>query len=263
MRTDPVAAAAVPARRRRGRPLVVATAATALVAGLLAVPLAAGAAVADIAGFGAATATSSEGSNYGPDKAIDGDPATRWSSAFSDPQTWTLDLGAKATIRSVVLTWEASHATAYSVETSVDGTAWTRAYSTAAGDGGADEIDAGGVTARYVRMVGTTRVSPYGYSLYEVAANGEFTEQAVATVLPAMTMRERGTAQVKVRLNKPSAGPVTVGYATRDGTAKAGEDYPAASGTLTFPAGVTEQTIAVKGVNDTADEPIETFDVVL
>src|SRR3954462_12631502 len=58
MRTDPVAAAAVPARRRRGRPLVVATAATALVAGLLAGPLAAGAVVADIAGFGAATATS-------------------------------------------------------------------------------------------------------------------------------------------------------------------------------------------------------------
>jgi hypothetical protein len=40
-------------------------------------------------------------------------------------------------------------------------------------------------------------------------------------------------------------GPVTVDYATTDGTAHAGEDYDARSGTLTFGVGVTSQTIVV------------------
>ena len=40
--------------------------------------------------------------------------------------------------------------------------------------------------------------------------------------------------------------PVTVQYATSDGTAVAGKDYIAASGTLTFPMNVTAQTVTVK-----------------
>ncbi len=40
-------------------------------------------------------------------------------------------------------------------------------------------------------------------------------------------------------------GPVTVDYATADGTAHAAEDYDARSGTLTFGVGVTTQTIVV------------------
>ncbi|GAA0812960.1 glycoside hydrolase family 3 N-terminal domain-containing protein [Spirilliplanes yamanashiensis] len=263
MRIDPAVPAPPPTRRRGRRPLVTGAAALAVLTGMLVVPGSANAAVANIASFGSATATSSEGNSLGPDKAIDGDATTRWSSLFADPQTWTLDLGARAAVQNVVLTWEASHATAYSVETSVDGETWQERYTTTTGDGGADEIATGGDTLRYVRMTGTARVNEYGYSLYEVAVNGEFTEQAVATAVPALTMRERGTANVKVRLNKPATAPVTVQYATKDGTATAGEDYPATTGTLTFPAGSVEQTIAIKGINDTADEPNETFDLVL
>jgi hypothetical protein len=37
---------------------------------------------------------------------------------------------------------------------------------------------------------------------------------------------------------------VTVDYATADGTAAAGTDYTAVSGTLTFASGDTEQTIS-------------------
>ena len=251
-------------RERRGRrPLLTGLIAVAVVAGLLAVPGSANAAVANIAGFGDATATTSEGAAYGPEKAIDGDGTTRWSSQFADPQTWQLDLGAQAAVQNVVLTWESSHATAYAVSTSADGTTWTERFATTTGDGGVDEIATGGDTLRYVRVHGTARVNAYGYSLYEVAVNGEFTERAVATAVTAQSMRERGTAVVKVRLNKPHTAPVTVRYATVDGTAKGGEDFTAASGTLTFPAGSTEQTVSVKGVNDTADEPNEAFDVVL
>jgi sugar lactone lactonase YvrE len=48
-----------------------------------------------------------------------------------------------------------------------------------------------------------------------------------------------------VTLSTPFAEPVTVNYATADGTAHAGTNYTATSGTLTFAPGVTTQTIRV------------------
>lgn len=53
------------------------------------------------------------------------------------------------------------------------------------------------------------------------------------------------TAVFTMSLSKAATTPVTVQYATADGTAKAGVDYIATSGTLTFPAGSTTQTINV------------------
>ena len=52
---------------------------------------------------------------------------------------------------------------------------------------------------------------------------------------------------------------VTVDYATSDGTAKAGADYTATSGTLTFAAGETVKTVNVPILDDSHDEGEETF----
>jgi hypothetical protein len=54
---------------------------------------------------------------------------------------------------------------------------------------------------------------------------------------------------------------VTVHYATADGTAAAGSDYTAASGTVTIPAGQTGATITVAVTGDRLPEPDETFAV--
>ena len=56
---------------------------------------------------------------------------------------------------------------------------------------------------------------------------------------------------------------VTVAYETASGTAKAGDDYTPATGTLTFPAGTTEQTIRVSIIDDDMEEDEETFTVIL
>ena len=61
-----------------------------------------------------------------------------------------------------------------------------------------------------------------------------------------------------LRLSAPSDEPVTVDYTTAGGTATAGSDYVAAAGTVTFPAGVTRQTVSVTVNGDTAVEPDET-----
>lgn len=64
-------------------------------------------------------------------------------------------------------------------------------------------------------------------------------------------------------LSKASDKTVTVGYATANGTATAGSDYTAASGTLTFAPGVTAQQVNVSVIGDTTVEPTETFTVAL
>src|SRR5262249_10890418 len=54
--------------------------------------------------------------------------------------------------------------------------------------------------------------------------------------------------------------PVTVSYATADGTATvADNDYQAQSGTLTFDPGETTKTIAIVVYGDRKKEPNETF----
>ncbi len=56
---------------------------------------------------------------------------------------------------------------------------------------------------------------------------------------------DEGTVTITVVRSNGSAGVVTVDYTTSDGTGQAGVDYTAASGTLTFPDGVTTQTFTV------------------
>jgi uncharacterized delta-60 repeat protein len=66
-------------------------------------------------------------------------------------------------------------------------------------------------------------------------------------------------ATFTVTLDKPSAKTVRVDFATADGSATAGADYTAASGTLTFAPEETSKTVDVGILNDGADEPDESF----
>lgn len=86
-----------------------------------------------------------------------------------------------------------------------------------------------------------------------------------------VTEGDLGTKDVEFTLTLSAAAtkPVTVSWATRDGTARAagtttGEtDYAPGSGMLTFAVGETEKKITVSLRSDTLDEADETFDVEL
>ena len=71
------------------------------------------------------------------------------------------------------------------------------------------------------------------------------------------------SATLTVELDPASTGTVTVDYATRDGAgaAKAGEDYTATSGTLTFAATETSKTFTVPILDDDVYENNESFHV--
>ncbi|MFB7171530.1 discoidin domain-containing protein [Streptomyces sp. NPDC056254] len=158
----------------RPRPSLAAALAAALVATLLVLlpgSTAAQAAPVLLSQGRPATASSIEGAGTPASAAVDGDNGTRWSSRFADPQWIQVDLGTTARLHQVVLRWETAHARAYRIELSTDGSTWTTAHTTTAGTGGVQTLDITG-TARHVRMYGTERATPWGYSLWEFQVYG-------------------------------------------------------------------------------------------
>src|SRR2546423_1265060 len=150
------------------RSIVAACAALALAVGTAVVvaTLPAGAATTLLSQGKPATASSTENAGTPASAAFDGDPGTRWSTGFSDPQWIQVDLGANAAVSQVVLTWEAAYATAFQVQTSTDAGVWTSIYSTTSATGGTQTLNVSG-SGRYVRMYGTARGTGFGYSLWE------------------------------------------------------------------------------------------------
>jgi hypothetical protein len=89
---------------------------------------------------------------------------------------------------------------------------------------------------------------------------GAFSITDAATVEGTGT---NSTVEIRITFTEPSPAAGSVKYKTVDGTAKAGSDYTAASGTLQFPAGATELLIPVEVVGDALTEADETFRIEL
>lgn len=108
-------------------------------------------------------------------KAFDLDPASRWATSSTtgwvDPGWIYVDLGATAQISRVELQWDPAHATAYKIQVSPNASTWTDIYSTTTGKGFKEVLAVSG-SGRYVRMYGTARSGPYGYSLYDFNVYG-------------------------------------------------------------------------------------------
>ena len=81
----------------------------------------------------------------------------------------------------------------------------------------------------------------------------------VVNVVDAAAAPEGATATFTIALTAPSGRTVSVGYATADGSAVAGQDYAESSGTATIAAGATSTTVAVALLDDAEDEATETF----
>ncbi|NUT50726.1 MAG: coagulation factor 5/8 type domain protein [Saccharothrix sp.] len=143
----------------------------ALLTGLALVPGTASAAPVLLSQGKPATASSTEGAGTPASAAVDGDPGTRWASAWSDPQWLRVDLGATSALTRVELDWEAAYATSFQLQVSADGNAWTTVRTVTAGTGGKQGFDVTG-TGRYVRVYGTQRANGYGYSLWEFRVYG-------------------------------------------------------------------------------------------
>ncbi|MEU6890591.1 family 20 glycosylhydrolase [Streptomyces sp. NPDC046557] len=119
------------------------------------------------------TASSTETANFPAAAATDGDPGTRWSSAYRDPQWLQVDLGAVRRIDRVVLRWEAAYGKSFRIQLSDDAATWRTVYSTTTGAGAVQDLTGLTGSGRYIRVYGTQRGTAYGYSLYEFEAYGD------------------------------------------------------------------------------------------
>ena len=122
------------------------------------------------------------------------------------------------------------------------------------------------VTVSYRRPAGVSGLwDTNGYQFKDVV-DAPVTNNAAAGPLVSVSdarAAEGEAVEFTVSLSAASDGQVTVDYATSDGTAESGTDFTAASGTLTFAADVTSQTVRVETADDSADENDETFTLAL
>lgn len=193
-----------------------------------------------------AVASSSEASGFEPAKAFDGSLATRWASAEGvDPQWIYVDLGAVKNINRIQLNWEEAYAKSYKIQISVDNgtpTNWTDVFSTTIGNGAIDDIAISNRNARYVRMYGTARGTPYGYSLYEFEVYGTDSMGSSDTETP--------TVPTNLAVTNTTSSSVTLSWgAATDNVGVTGYDvYEGA----TLAATVTDTTATVSGLNANA-----------
>jgi hypothetical protein len=114
-----------------------------------------------------------------------------------------------------------------------------------------------------------TLSAPFNADLGTASATGTITNDDAGpklTVTDAVaTEGKTGTTAMTftVATTPISLSDITVDYATADGTATAGTDYAATSGTLTIPAGQLTGTITVNVNGDATWEPNETIGLTL
>jgi len=126
-------------------------------------------------------------------------------------------------------------------------------------------------TAEGAETFSVVLTSPTNAAIGTGTAVGTITDGA-STPLPTFSIADvdlpEGTGGTTpftftVTLSNPGLNQSTVAYTTVDGTARAPADYAPTSGVLTFPTGVTSQTITVQVVADDIHEADETFTVKL
>lgn len=192
------------------------------------------------------TVTVSSEENAGTLKAnaVDGGSSTRWSSATNDDEWIMVDLGKEAYVNSVNILWESAYASLYDVETSLEGSTWTKVKSVTSSGG--EESTAIGATARYVRITGRQRATAYGISMWELQVLGIDPDadpsslmginiNAPKTIVKAGEQVALTVTGFDLQGNKVDAGEIT--WSADSGTVTAdGVFTPAGYGTATVTA---------------------------
>lgn len=132
----------------------------------------------DLAAAGQGTEATSSGDEtdaFPASAAIDGDPATRWSSPARDSAWLQLELARPVRLGRLDLHWEDAHASRYRIQVSADGRTWRTAATVNDGRGGRETVRMDAPGTRFVRIEGVERAplpggAQGGYSLWSVRA---------------------------------------------------------------------------------------------
>jgi hypothetical protein len=116
------------------------------------------------------------------------------------------------------------------------------------------------------RALKLTLSNAHGATLQRTQASGTIIDDDHARQInidDAAGYRSDGKLSFKLTLDRSSGRSISVDYATKDDSAKAGKDYVAANGTLTFAAGEQQKNIVVNTVNDSSTTGTVSFKLLL
>ncbi|GAB2705284.1 beta-N-acetylglucosaminidase domain-containing protein [Kitasatospora kifunensis] len=122
----------------------------------------------DLAPSATASSSGNETPKFPASAVNDGDPTTRWSSPAVDNAWVQLKLPQATHLGEAVLHWQDAYASAYQLQSSVDGVTWTTVATVSNGKGGTETVRFDAPGAVYLRMQGVSRATKYGYSLYGI-----------------------------------------------------------------------------------------------
>jgi len=117
-------------------------------------------------------------------------------SAYTDPQSITVDLGAVDTIHTLVLDWENAAAASYTIQLSSDNSNWTTVQTVTGNTNGGIKTYSGiNSTGRYVKVAGTKRTTTYGYSIWELQVLGTVGSSAMQAPVISSSPHRDGLAE--------------------------------------------------------------------
>jgi hypothetical protein len=126
-----------------------------------------------------AVSSTNENTTLIPAAAFDGNGSTRWASAGNTDPSWIyVDLGNTYNLSTIVLDWETALGADFQLQVSSDSLNWTTIKTVVANKAYMNALAVTG-TGRYVRMLGTKRGYPAGYSLYEFEVYGVLASAAL------------------------------------------------------------------------------------
>jgi hypothetical protein len=203
-----------------------------------------------------ATTSTIEGTGFEGSKAVDGNASTRWASIEAvDPQWIRVDLNATYNINRVKIVWEAAYASAYEVQVSADGTNWTPIKSVTNNTVLTNDWTGLNGSGRYIRVNGTSRGTPWGYSIFELEVYG--TSGCTLPVQPSTI-----TGNTSVTAGSSNTYSVTaVSGVTYSWTLPSGWSGNSTSNSITTTAGSAGGTISVVANNACGASPARTLAV--
>ncbi|KKZ11836.1 MAG: hypothetical protein TE42_06745, partial [Candidatus Synechococcus spongiarum SP3] len=147
---------------------------------------------------------------------------------------------------------------ASSLINTIPGEKWTALITPAASGTVTVEVAAGGLAdeAGNAATTATRASSTYTAPPYTAPQLPALNSPQPAVAVDDARVQEGAGAmlQFQVRMVRPPTALVTVDYATEDGTATAGTDYIATSGSLTFLPGQSQKTLSVAVLKDALEE---------
>jgi hypothetical protein len=136
-----------------------------------------------------------------PEFVNDGKPDTRWSSEYRDGEHWQVDLGRPRLVDTVAVTWQTANADEWEVQTSLDGASFQTAVEAELRLSPAERAELRKVrrydqtvsfpvrSARYVRIVGVSRATRFGTSMWNASVFGpEDPPETAAAPAPEPTL---------------------------------------------------------------------------